>query len=548
MTGIVSGTTFSLCFIITYCRLPLYFIEVLIQMVCWVVQNRTHQSTLRFIPVLHHNLSYFPHPFLMQHLVESAQESSVIVKQILDACAIAPGQRQIGQIALFHLQAIELADQVRKHQFNKMIELQGVWLPGVEGAGTLLLTLRDIARYLQAANTATVTYQRLKHLERASHIFATLGIRLLVEVSPFARALRATLPTWKEVIDEMREVTRVVSRRELPNPFRAGEPLTPEQGSEVFKGREEIVERIEFLIVDPRNSHSIALLGPRRCGKTSLLNMLPVMLPDTVCIFFDLQDNPIDSPAGFFQALAYRAQEQARRDRRLELPGLPPGSPFEAGSQWLQSLDKIAGEQRILLCIDEFERLEDIFPGERRELLQLMGLFRATIQHRRYLRLLIAGAAPFNELDSIWSDHFINLQEVRIGHLSHKIAIELLTTPIPDFPGKAISLEVSELIFNHTGGQPYLLQLYGSLLVQHLNSHKRKHATVADVEFVATYYFRNTVQVAPRTVQIALQHLAEGNAPTMSKHTCSWLQQRCLLDADNALLIPVLGKWIQEYW
>jgi len=160
-----------------------------------------------------------------------------------------------------------------------------------------------------------------------------------------------------------------------------------------------------------------------------LLKMLSILLPDAICVFFDLQSNPVDSPANFFKALAQCAQEDA--ERRLPLPPLPEGTPFEAGRQWLESLEQLAKQhqRRILICIDEFERLETLFPGERRELLQLMGLFRATIQHRQYVRLLVSGVAPFDELDSLWSDHFINLREVRIGYLEQPAAIELLTQP-----------------------------------------------------------------------------------------------------------------------
>jgi hypothetical protein len=46
--------------------------------------------------------------------------------------------------------------------------------------------------------------------------------------------------------------------------------------------------------------------------------------------------------------------------------------------------------------------LKELFSGDRLVLLQLVGLFRTTIQHRHRLRLLISGAAPFDELDKMW--------------------------------------------------------------------------------------------------------------------------------------------------
>jgi len=184
-----------------------------------------------------------------------------------------------------------------------------------------------------------------------------------------------------------------------------------------------------------------------------------------------------------------------------------------------------------------------------------MGLFRATIQHRRHLRLLVAGVAPFDELDSLWSDHFINLREVRIGHLDEKTSIELITCPIPEFPPQAISLPIAETIFSQTGGQPYLLQMYGSLLVQHLNEDKRKKAKKADITPIkaqvleqATYYFRNTVVDAPPNARTVLLSLAENQQAKLDKQTRRWLKRRCLLTENDQLLIPVLGEWIREYY
>ena len=66
-------------------------------------------------------------------------------------------------------------------------------------------------------------------------------------------------------------------------------------------------------------------------------------------------------------------------DRRLDLPLLPEGEAFQAARAWFDLLEAKAGERRILICIDEFEELEKRFRGDRKELLELMALFRATI-------------------------------------------------------------------------------------------------------------------------------------------------------------------------
>jgi hypothetical protein len=539
--------------VFTIYRLPLYLLEVPLQALLYIIQRLWAIPTIRLVPILYHDLSYLPHPFLVSHILLAAETDPLLARKVVDACAIVPGQRRLGREVLARLQARELEALARERRFAPVVELQGTWLPGVEGATPPLLAFREAARYLAAAVSATFPYHRLQHLERAKRTLDALRNQLVVDRSPLARHLFGAVKAWQAVIDDLGSAAAMAAANQLPNPFRAGDPLTPEQGQEVFRGREALVRHIESLLADPRQSCSIALLGPRRCGKTSLLQMLPVLLPDTVCVFFDLQDNPVDSPASFFRTLARQAREQARRDRRLELPPLPEGPPFEAGSQWFQTLEALPGERRILFCLDEFERLEDLFPGDRRELLQLMGLFRATIQHRRRVRLLVSGVAPFDELGELWNDHFINVREVRVGHLDRATARELLMHPVPEFPKEAIPLPVAEAIYTRTGGQPYLLQLYASLLVSLLNEEQRRQACLEDVATVekqaltqGAYYFRYTVQAAPPEARTALEALAWEKPIEINPHTRRWLRRRLLLTEDDHLLIPALGTWVRE--
>jgi hypothetical protein len=220
---------------------------------------------------------------------------------------------------------------------------------------------------------------------------------------------------------------------------------------------------------------------------------------------------------------------------------------------WMQSLDDVKHELRILLCLDEFERLEDLFPGDRQDLLRLMGLFRATIQHRKKVRLLVSGVAPFDELGQIRNDHFINVRQIRVGHLDRASAIDLLMRPVPDFPGNVIPDHVADLLFERTGGQPYLLQLYGSLLITKLNAEERRQARLDDVQPIedesisqGTHYFRHTYEAAPAPARTVLEELAFGRDPSIAPAVNHWLTRRGLLDDGGKLAIPVLGYFIRQ--
>jgi hypothetical protein len=553
VNSLIGIPAFFAALLVAYLRLPIYLIEVAWQAGAYVWQVFSGKPTLRFVPVLYHELSYLPHPFLERHLMHSAAQYPELARKVLDACSIAPGQQKIGQSVLAQLQSAELLEHLRQRHFSHIVELQGTWLPHVEGAAYPLLALREISRYLHSGNTAPYGYHRLQHLARSEKALSLLTTQLLAENSLLAGAVRNVLPAVRNSIGDLREEAQAMAGQSLPNPFRPGEPLTPEAGREVFRGREETIRRIESLLMGERQNLSLSVVGARRTGKTSLLKMLPVMLPDTVCVFFDLQDNPIDTPAHFFQALARRTLEQAQKDRHLDLPPLPPGSPFEAGSEWLKMIDSAMEDRRILFCFDEFERLETMFHQHEHEFLQLLGLFRATIQHRRHIRLLVAGQDIFST-HPMWSDYFINMSEVRLEHLDKHVTQELLARPIPDFPAQAIPFAVAEEIFERTGGQPYLAQHYGYLLVERLNENRSRSADLMDVKAVedqvlelATYYFRNVLDTLPEPARETVTALAEGREVEMEPALRRCLLSRSLISQDNHLVIPALGRWIREY-
>ena len=494
-----------------------------------------------------------PHLLLLQHILLTAPDSPDLVRRVLIACERSPGQRRIGAQALATLQARELARIAEDRHFPAAVELGGTWLPGVEGASALLLAFREVARPLAAITTSSGGYRALRYLDQAEQRLDALGNQILADNSTAARALRPTLESWRQTVVRLRKELETSAHRQLPNPFRT-DPLDPEFGREVFRGRESLIQRLTNFLADSDQHISLALLGPRRCGKTTLLKMLPALLPDTVPIFFDLQDNPVDSPRAFFAALAHQARDQARRDRRLDLPPLPDGPPSEAGNAWFEALEKLAGTWRILLCIDEFERLEDLFPGDRRDLLRLMGLFRATIQHRRKLCLLVSGAAPFDELDTIWDDHFVNLRRLSIAHLDRPTALDLLTSPIPELPTGTIPEELAGQIFQRTGGQPMLLQLYGQTIINRLNDQQRHQATEENLRTVdegirdeyAIYYFRNIHRNAPPMAREAMEALALGETVTLEQTARRWLRRRCLINDDDTPAIPVMFDWLRE--
>ena len=322
--GVATGMAFGVAFVASFTRIIFYPLEGMLQATIYFHQLTSGRVTLQFAPVLFHDLSYVPHPFLAGHIIDSAPKAPELTRRVVDACALVPGQKRIALYVLQKLQTRELDDAGRDRDFAEVAHLRGQWLPGSEGADPLLLAFRDVARYIRAAQTVTQPYHRLTHLVRAERDLDALKSRLVTERSQWSQLLPPVVETWRDAVRTMRGEAEVAAVSIIPNPFRAGDPLEPSDGQELFRGRDEIIRTIENLLADPLQSASIAVLGPRRCGKTSLLKMLPSMLPDTLCVLFDIQDNPTNLPARFFAALAERAAEQARKDGARIPPLLTP--------------------------------------------------------------------------------------------------------------------------------------------------------------------------------------------------------------------------------
>ena len=219
------------------------------------------------------------------------------------------------------------------------------------------------------------------------------------------------------------------------------------------------------------------------------------------------------------------------------------------------------GRDRVLLCLDEFERLEEVVgekPETKQQLVQLMGLLRATIQHRRRVRLLVAGNSTFEELGPLWNDSFISARELRLGPLAREVAIGLLRQPIPvseGFPDDAVPQEVAEAIVDRTGGQPYLTQLYGFWLVEELNKTKRRRAELQDVETVdqivfeqAAPFFRDSLNPRGATfaVRPVIEQIVAGRTPELTGNQSRFLLRRGLITTEGTLAFPILGRWLNE--
>ena len=199
--------------------------------------------------------------------------------------------------------------------------------------------------------------------------------------------------------------------REIPNPFVFGSPIT-ETENNLFTGRQDIVRQLESVLLGSSTPPTLLLYGSRRVGKSSILRQLPRLLgPELASAFVDCQTPALTGSAATLFRYLSRAMADGLRRRRCAVEPLAASAlerePFAAFDEWLDGLElKMTSVSRILLCLDEYERLESTL--ESGWGYGFLDLMRHTIQHRSRVVVMFTGSHTFAEMGPEWTDRFIS--------------------------------------------------------------------------------------------------------------------------------------------
>jgi len=435
----------------------------------------------------------------------------------------------------------------------------------------LLPRFQDIARSVAAALESQSAVLRERGLERALNELRLLQGQLPgMNLGPHAvERWRPVLERWQALLQAEMERQRSEAVREIVNPFQFGNPLSRERAY-LFKGRTAFAEQIVRLVLD-RSRPTLVLHGPRRCGKSSFLLNLPRLLPaDIVSVYMDLQSAAAtESEADFCYSLA-RAMYWDGQAQGVELP-LPRRDdfrtrPYPALEDWLDAALPRLGRCRLLISLDEFEKLgAALFQGRLSE--RLLDQLRHLIQHYEPLGFLFSGVQTLEELGPRWHSYFISVVPIEMLYLEPNEARELLTDPDPEFDMEYEEGIVEEIVAL-TRGQPYLLQLIGSSLVKHanINRTRRVNARLLEEAIASAFregrpYFTNLYEeytgATPAQVEAGralLIALAQGRPITASSEEAQAALRRMVryhilerVGESYRFEIPLVERWVREY-
>jgi hypothetical protein len=364
-----------------------------------------------------------------------------------------------------------------------------------------------------------------------------------------------------------------IDNGELLNPFQFGNPLRPDRAA-IFKGRQDFADQLVRLILD-RNRPTVVLHGPRRAGKTSFLLNLRDRLPSyLVPIYLDMQQGSMTTSECDFCYGLLRAIYRDTRSQGIELPPNPERIKFEflrpypTLEDWLDLALPKLGERRLLLNLDEFEKIGSAIQ-EGRMSNRLFDQLRHMIQHYDQLGFLFSGVQTLEELGPRWSNYFISVVPMEMHYLEPHEAEDLLLNPDPEFTLQYDTGIVAEIL-RLTRCQPYLLQLIGSALVNQANLQHTQFATTELLQAaiksaltngepyftnVWTEFTGNKDNPAEVTAgQQILIALAQGNPLVESINEATTAARRRLfryhvIERDgniDKIEIPLLEQWVRE--
>jgi hypothetical protein len=438
---------------------------------------------------------------------------------------------------------------------------------------TLFLRLKTTALDVAAALKLMSADLQARSLEGILARIDTLQAQLPklgIEVQAIKR-WQPVLTRWKRIVQIELEQHQTQPIRELLNPFQYGNPLRPNRAY-LFKGRTVFTEQIVRLVLD-RNRPTLALYGPRRCGKSSFLLNLPYLLPsDLLPVYLDLQSAAVTTDDAAFCYSLVRAIFRDNRRQGFELPTIPSrkeflNTPYIALEDWLeQALPKL-GDRRLLLNLDEFEKIGSAI-NEGRMSLNLFNELRHLIQHYDQLGFLFSGVQTLEELGPNWSSYFISVVPIEMLYLEPSEAEELLVDPNADFTLR-YDTGIVEEILTLTRCHPYLLQLIGWSLVNLANERHTQlvtsdllQAAIPEAFTNGQPYFTNvwteftgTSPAEVKAGQELLLALAQGNqSSSVAGNETAQAARRQLLryhvieniNGSDRFEVPLIERWVRE--
>ncbi|MCP2729317.1 AAA family ATPase, partial [Limnofasciculus baicalensis] len=565
--GVAFGVAFGVALVLGVLRVYFWLPELIWVAILFRVTPPTQAaSVLRRLPPYFDQLIYLPLPFLDDFIINAYDTNPSAAQNTIDYLITFTNQQKVALRAMGGI-AINTLSQCRYVTDITSTVDNLNWIPrNSEDFSPALLRLLDIAASIRAACDGTTPYRKVELLEQPITELSKLQRNLATgELAKDAPLFGSITNKWLQILQDSRKTLEeeAANSPEIPNVYLAGNALLPNDAKERFKGRQDIFRAIEDISLSAQPPVFL-LYGRRRSGKTSALNYLPEKVGgDLIPLFVDVQNiASFTSYENIVNSLVDQIKSSAVTARNLILPNANSDAiskdPFAGLQQWMIQVENKIGNKRLLLCLDEFERFEEVIETTNSH--TLLNFLRHVMQHRHKWILLFSGSHRLNELKPYWSDCLIGTRTLHLTYLQKSEARELIQQPVPNFRDIYEPDAVDQILY-FTNGQPYLIQLICSSIVDHLNRDLRqskifRKATIQDVQDVVSQvfeqgqgYFLEFWQYLSEREKIILRNLAQhGIVDSPDKLIINKLVQAEIISHNNGNLefqVPLIRSYIE---
>lgn len=557
VAGIACFVAWVLGTLRVYFWLPeLFWIGVLLL----ITPRNSTERWLRYLPIYFDELIFLPLPWISSLIIHTYAQKPQTALDTIDYLLHFTNQRSTAA-KLIVIIAIDALQRCKTPRDIEAISNQLAWIPfpPPKEVGSLLPEFLAISQEVRAALAGTSNYRKAQALELPCEQLRQLQARLPF-VSKFREAglFNTIAKQWLGTLEVARRDLQKQSQEadEIPQEYIAGPSLDPRLAKERFKGRVDLFREIETL-ARAEQPTPLLLSGERRTGKTSTLKYLPEkMSAEFVPILVDLQGVSIATTLHkLAESLASEMRVSAQQSRNFRLPPIDTYAleqdPLPELREWFTRIEATVQGKRFILCLDEFERLNEVFNTPKQPFLDFL---RYISQNRGQWIVLFSGSHALEDLPTTWSDYLIGYRSLRVSYLEEPEARELIVKPVEIFPN-IYKPEAVNRIIELTHCQPYLVQLMCFRLVERLNRQQRQQVTVEDVEAVVPevlqegqMYFSERYMQLTQEDQGVLISLVEDGAVSASKTTLRKLYRRQILEKTPSNIrfqVPLFEEYIR---
>lgn len=305
---------------------------------------------------------------------------------------------------------------------------------------------------------------------------------------PEKKIIARVIEKWREVIHATRE-----QFQEVPNPYVAGPPIKPEEGTPFF-GRQDIFDWVAENLYSATQTNALVLYGERRMGKTSILLQLDRGEQGEKLrergnrtlhsVYVDLQPFADTGTYLFLYRIADKIGQSEALRGHVDTPALSEfeKAPYFTFDTFMERVNGAIAPALLVVMLDEFEKLEDLVKGEKVEP-DIYGQLRHQMQFLSNVIFILAGTHRLKRMSLDYQLSLNTALHQKVGFMERPDAEKLIRTPVATVV--TYDNEAVEAIWRLTHGHPYFIQLLCSKIISDMNNRaESNYVSAADMDRV----------------------------------------------------------------